>query len=53
MKKALSSILIILSVIFIAWVTLSYTEVMNQHNFENPNYSEYNVFIIMMEVLEK
>ena len=53
MKKILINTMIILSVIFIAWVTLSYIEVMNQHNYESPEYSEYNCFTIIMEVLEK
>ena len=48
----LAKTLYILSLMFILWVVISYVEISLENNKERPQYSEYNCFIIMMEVLE-
>ena len=48
----LAKTLYIISLTFILWVVISYVEISLENNKERPQYSEYNCFIIMMEVLE-
>ena len=50
--KVLGKTLYILSLMFVLWVVISYVEIALENNKERPQYSEYNCFIIMMEVLE-
>lgn len=50
--KVLGKTLYILSLMFILWVVISYIEISLENNKERPQYSEYNCFIITMEVLE-
>ena len=50
--KVLGKLLYLLYVVFILWVAISYVEITLENNKESPQYSEYNCFIITMEVLE-
>ena len=50
--KVLEKSLYLLYVVFILWFTLSFIEIAYKNNYENPEYSKYNCFVIMTEVLE-
>ena len=50
--KVLGKSLYLLYVVFILWFTLSFIEIAYKNNYENPEYSKYNCFVIMTEVLE-
>ena len=50
--KVLGKALYLLCMVFILWFTLSFLEIAHKNNYENPEYSKYNCFIIMTEVLE-
>lgn len=50
--KIFGNLLFVACMAFILWFTLSFVEIACKNTFENTNYSKYNCFIIMMEVLE-
>ena len=50
--EVLGKTLYILSLMFVLWVIISYVEIATENNKERPQYSEYNCFMIIMEVLE-
>lgn len=48
MKKILSNILTIISVIFILWFALSYIEIISKNLSKNPQYSFWNIFELLV-----
>ena len=50
--KVLGKSLYLLCMTFMLWFTLSFAEIACKNTFENPEYSKYNCFVIMTEVLE-
>lgn len=50
--KIFGNMLFVACMAFMLWFTLSFAEIAYKNTFENPQYSEYNCFIITMEVLE-
>ena len=53
-KKKLKNVVVTLAYVAVfGWFTLSYAEVMAKHENTNVSYSEYNVFSIMENAMNK
>ena len=52
MKKFVENIAIGISIILLVWVGLSYGEILCKNLKSNPQYSEYNVIVNMVEWAE-
>ena len=50
--KILGKSLYLLCMAFMLWFTLSFAEIAYKNTFDKPEYSKYNCFVIMTEVLE-
>ena len=50
--KIFGNLLYLFYVVSILWFTLSFIEIYYKNNYENPEYSKYNCFVIITEVLE-
>lgn len=48
MKKIINKIFLILSVIIILWFIVSYLEVITKNLSENPQYSFWNIFELLV-----
>lgn len=48
MKKIITNIFLFLSVILILWVVVSYIEVISKNLSENPEYSFWNIFQLLV-----
>lgn len=52
-KKILESVVLTMSMIFILWFLLSWGDVVADNTSENPQHSEYNMFVLMTNYLEE
>lgn len=50
--KVFGKALSILCVMLIFWVVISYAEIALENNYERPQYSEYNCFMVIMRIME-
>lgn len=48
--KAIEYIIKAIAIIFFTWILLSYIEVVSKNKAPNPEYSEFNAFILISEV---
>ena len=53
MKKVIETLVTLACVAVFGWFTLSYAEVMVKHENTNVSYSEYNVFSLMENTMNK
>ena len=53
MKKKFETLVTLACVAVFGWFTLSYAEVMAKHENTNVSYSEYNVFSLMENAMNK
>ena len=49
MKKLLSNLLVFVSVVFLLWCGISYGEILLKHGGPNPEYSDKNIIVNMVE----
>lgn len=47
MKNIIWTIIISISMFVLIWFSASYIEVISKNNTENPEYSPYNVFVLI------
>ena len=53
MKKVIETLVTLACVAVFGWFILSYAEVMAKHENTNVSYSEYNVFSLMADAMNK
>ena len=53
MKKKLETVVTLACITVFGWFTLSYAEVMVKHENTNTSYSEYNVFSLIENAMNK
>ncbi len=50
MKKVITNIFLILSIVLILWFAASYIEVISKNLGENPEYSFWNIFQFLVNI---
>lgn len=51
MKKLFTNSILILSITLLLWIFGSFIEVNAKHDTPNPNYNNYNAFVVLLEVI--
>lgn len=50
MKKILTKAFDILLVAAILWLVISFFDIISQNTMPNPQYNDYNLFVVLMEL---